>query len=124
MSVFDSVLLPEPFGPMTACTSPRLSPSETPRRISRPSTETCRSLIAKSANFLPHQVLSSSPPGGGGVGLGCGVDVIRAARVAGSQPARPHDGGSQQPPVEILLVAAGMAPARRHVLDRAVAVPE
>src|SRR5438270_2485327 len=49
MSVWESVLLPDPFGPITACTSPLLTASETPLRISRPSTLTRRSLISKSA---------------------------------------------------------------------------
>src|SRR3984893_3775922 len=49
MRVCDSVLLPEPFGPITACTSPLLTESDTPLRISRPSTLTRRSLIWKSA---------------------------------------------------------------------------
>src|SRR6266536_1706898 len=93
---------------MTACTSPRFSPSEMPRRISRPSTETCRSLISKSANFLP---------------LSCG-DVVGAARVAGSEPARAGDQGAQQPLVDVLLVPARMAAAGGDVLDGAVAVPE
>src|SRR5215471_4702449 len=107
--VLESVLLPEPLGPMTACTSPRLSPSETPRRISRPSTETCRSWISKSANFLP---------------LSVGVDVVGAARVAGAQPRRAGDRGAQQPPVHVQLVPAGVAAARGDVLDGTVAVPE
>src|SRR2546428_100686 len=47
--VCDSVLLPDPFGPITACTSPLLTDSDTPLRISRPSTLTRRSLISKSA---------------------------------------------------------------------------
>src|SRR5690242_8480685 len=106
MSVLESVLLPEPFGPMTACTSPRLRPSETPRRISRPSTATCRSLISKSANLLP---LSSG-------------DVVRAARVAIAEPAGADDRGPEEPPVQVLLVPAGMAAAGGDVLDRAVAV--
>src|SRR5712692_7993890 len=49
MSVCESVLLPDPLGPITACTSPLLTESETPLRISRPSTLTRRSLISKSA---------------------------------------------------------------------------
>src|SRR6267143_825749 len=49
MRVCESVLLPEPFGPITAWTSPRLTESDTPLRISRPSTLTRRSLISKSA---------------------------------------------------------------------------
>src|ERR1700688_1956616 len=37
-----SVDLPEPFGPMIACTSPLFTVSESPWRISRSSTRTCR----------------------------------------------------------------------------------
>ena len=43
--------LPEPFGPMIACTSPELTVRSTPRRISLApasvSTETCRSRISR-----------------------------------------------------------------------------
>src|SRR5205809_8087888 len=52
MSVCDSVDLPEPFGPITACTSPLEMPRETPFRICRPSALARRSLIAKSAVSL------------------------------------------------------------------------
>src|SRR5436189_2351895 len=107
MRVLESVLLPDPLGPMTACTSPRLRPSDTPRRISRPSTATCRSSISNSANVLP---LSG--------------DVVRAAGVAGAQPGRPGHDGPQQSSIDVLLVAAGMAGASRDVLDGAVAVPQ
>src|ERR1700722_3631557 len=41
-----SVDLPEPFGPMMACTSPRFTVSERPWRISRSSTPTCRFLTS------------------------------------------------------------------------------
>src|SRR5215472_7243777 len=92
---------------MTACTWPRSRSSETPCRISRPSTATCRSLISNSANFLP---LSG--------------DVVGAAAVAGSEPARTGHGGAQQAPVGGLLLAAGVPAPRRHVLDGAVAVPQ
>ena len=37
-----SVDLPEPFGPMMACTSPAFTSRSMPRRISLPSTEACR----------------------------------------------------------------------------------
>src|SRR6266536_2242258 len=92
---------------MTACTSPRLRPSETPFRISRPSTATRRSSISNSANFLP---LSG--------------DVVRAAGVAGAQPGGAGDHGSQQPLVDVLLVPAGVSAPGGDVLDRAVAVTE
>src|SRR5258706_13183694 len=41
-----SVLLPEPLGPMMACTSPVLTVRLMPRRISLPPTRTCKSLIS------------------------------------------------------------------------------
>ena len=48
---YASVDLPEPFGPMIACTSPELMVRSTPRRISLApasvSTETCRSRISR-----------------------------------------------------------------------------
>src|SRR5207248_6464556 len=52
ISVCDSVDLPDPFGPITAWTSPLSIASETPFRICRPSTLARRSLISKSANSL------------------------------------------------------------------------
>ena len=45
ISALASVLLPEPFGPISAWISPCLTVRLTPRRISLPSTETCRSSI-------------------------------------------------------------------------------
>ena len=44
-SVADSVLLPEPFGPMMACTSPGLISRSNPLRISLPSTLTFKFLM-------------------------------------------------------------------------------
>src|SRR5262249_51449122 len=47
-----SVLLPEPFGPMIACTSPAPKDRSIPRRISRPSvSRACKLLI--SSIFIP-----------------------------------------------------------------------
>src|ERR1700704_1311228 len=43
-----SVDLPEPFGPMMACTSPLFTVSESPWRISFSSTRTCRFLTSSS----------------------------------------------------------------------------
>src|SRR5580698_4415612 len=45
---WESVDLPEPFGPMMACTSPLFTVSESPWRISRSSTRTCRFLTSSS----------------------------------------------------------------------------
>src|SRR4051794_20590839 len=45
----DSVDLPEPFGPMIACTSPGLTVSDSPWRISRSSTRTCRFFTSSNA---------------------------------------------------------------------------
>src|SRR5664279_3005795 len=52
---WDSVDLPEPFGPMMACTSPGFTVSESPWRISRSSTRTCRFLT--SSNGI-HSILN------------------------------------------------------------------
>src|SRR3984957_12572560 len=49
-----SVDLPEPFGPMMACTSPLLTASESPWRISRSSTRTCRFLTWSSGITFFH----------------------------------------------------------------------
>src|SRR6059036_3155632 len=46
-----SVLFPDPFGPMMACTSPARTVRSTPRRISLPSIPACRFLI--SSNTVP-----------------------------------------------------------------------
>src|ERR1700736_2515351 len=51
MRVWDRVDLPEPLGPITACTSPLLIASVTPLRISLPSTLALRSRISKSATL-------------------------------------------------------------------------
>src|SRR3954467_14010707 len=50
MIVEASVDLPEPLGPMRACSSPLPTLRSTPRRISRSSTLTCRLRISRSAN--------------------------------------------------------------------------
>ncbi len=47
-----SVLLPEPFGPISACVSPRRIVRFTPLRIGLPSTATCRFLIFKCFGHL------------------------------------------------------------------------
>src|SRR3978361_645076 len=47
-----SVDLPEPFGPMMACTSPLLTVSDRPWRISRSSTRTCRFLTSSNGITL------------------------------------------------------------------------
>src|SRR3989442_5509984 len=105
MSVCDSVDLPEPFGPITACTSPFAMLSETPFRIWRPSTLARRSLISKSANFLfalLHHV--------------CAV-------IGGfSHPRRPRHVCPEKPLVHVLLVDAWQAGAGGDVLDGTVAV--
>src|ERR1700761_7564370 len=49
-----SVDLPEPFGPMMACTSPWFTASESPWRISRSSTRTCKSLTSSSDITIFH----------------------------------------------------------------------
>src|SRR5258706_10946605 len=47
MIASDSVLLPEPFGPMIACTEPLSTARSIPLRIVFPSTLTTRSLISR-----------------------------------------------------------------------------
>src|SRR5439155_868565 len=49
---FAKVLLPDPFGPMTACTSPACTSRSSPRRISAPLTLACRSSITSIADPL------------------------------------------------------------------------
>src|SRR6266568_5247029 len=104
---YERVDLPEPFGPITACTSPLLMERVTPLRIGLPSTLACRSRISKSANLviaLLHLI--------GAVGRGL------------SQPRRPLHRRAQQALVHLLLVLARERRPGRHVLDRAVAVAD
>src|SRR5215216_3938323 len=51
MSVLASVDLPDPFGPMSACVSPRFTVRSTPWRISRSSVRTCRFWISSNCLF-------------------------------------------------------------------------
>src|SRR5262249_28843849 len=80
----------------------------------RPSTATCRSLISKSANFLP---LCSGE-------AFVALDLVCAIRVAGTHPRGSRDRHPQQALVKLLLVAAGVAPSRGHFQVRAVSVAE
>src|ERR1700674_111913 len=107
ISVWDSVDLPDPFGPITAWTSPFEMSSDTPFRICRPSTLACKSLISKSANsvlVLLHDVCAVV----GGFG----------------HPRRAVDLDTQEPLVHLLLVETRKTCARRDVLDWAVAVAD
>src|SRR3954462_11640435 len=54
MIVEASVDLPEPLGPMSACSSPLLTLRSTPRRISRSSTRTWRLRISRSAIWVSY----------------------------------------------------------------------
>src|SRR5437762_496835 len=54
MIVEASVDLPEPLGPMRACSSPLLTDRSTPRRISRSSTRTWRLRISRSAIWVSY----------------------------------------------------------------------
>src|SRR5262245_888210 len=47
MITCDSVDFPEPFGPMSACTSPDRTSRSMPRKISCPSTDACRSSMRR-----------------------------------------------------------------------------
>src|SRR4030067_948445 len=60
MRALARVLLPEPLGPMRACTSPRLMDRATPLRISLPSTLTCRSSMTNRGS-CPFCLVISSP---------------------------------------------------------------
>src|SRR5581483_11662989 len=62
MSAFASVLLPEPLGPMIACTSPRLTVRSTPLRICFPSTLTFSPSISSSAFSAMRLLLSTVSP--------------------------------------------------------------
>src|SRR4029078_10459725 len=52
-----SVLLPEPFGPISACVSPRRIVKSTPLRIGFPSTATCKFLMANVSVMLIRRLL-------------------------------------------------------------------
>src|SRR6267378_6021707 len=56
-----SVLLPEPFGPMIACTSPSRSVRSTPLRISLPATATRSPLTSSNAFPLANASLQADP---------------------------------------------------------------
>src|SRR5207244_4460180 len=72
MTVSASVLLPEPFGPMIACTSPLRTTRSIPFRISLPSTVTWRSLMTRSGNG--HLLLCE-------IGEGHAVERLRDGRL-------------------------------------------
>ena len=64
MSTCDSVDLPDPFGPISACTSPDATSRSTPRRISTPATDACRFEIRSDAHgHLHHHVVAVDPHG-------------------------------------------------------------
>src|SRR3954470_10975905 len=102
MIVEASVDLPEPLGPMSACSSPLPMLRSTPRRISRSSTRTCRLRISRSANgshlrgyeFGKGRVLQRAHDreaharpqqlgGAAGIGVGLAGADDRAVRVRG-----------------------------------------
>src|SRR5579859_766676 len=106
-SAYESVDLPDPFGPITACTSPLLMARVTPLRISLPSTLARRSRISKSANLvLPL------------------LDFIGAVRGRLAQPRGSLDRSAQKALVHVPLVLARQGRAAGHVLDGAVAVAD
>src|ERR1700687_2036779 len=81
MTVRASVLLPDPFGPMIACTSPLRTTRSIPFRISLPSTFTWRSLMTRSGNG--HLLLRQ-------IGEGHAIERLRDGRLQlhpdGSRP--------------------------------------
>src|SRR6266853_3448057 len=105
ISAYDSVDLPDPFGPMTACTSPLLMARVTPLRISLPSTLARRSRISKSANSIAPF-----------------LHLICAIRRGLAHPRRALHRSSQQALVHLLFVLARQRRPHRDVLDGAVAV--
>src|SRR3954463_6764993 len=117
MRVWERVDLPEPFGPITAWTSPLPIARETPFRIWRPSTLARRSLISKSANsfllFLCAPCVRSAL-----------LHHISAVVRGVGHPRRARHVGSQQPLIHLLLVEARQAGAGGHVLDGAVAMTD
>src|SRR5947207_13132725 len=96
MIVSASVLLPEPFGPMIACTSPLRTMRSMPRRICLPSTSTWRSLISRSGT---HTLLAH------GRGL--------REHVEGHAVERLRDAGLQRHP----HVVRGASRLQRAILD-------
>src|SRR5690242_21859484 len=102
MSVCERVDLPDPFGPITACTSPLLIASETPLRICRPSTLARRSLISKSANSLFALLHFCAPCARPAHHVGA---VVRRL----SHPCGSRHLGAQEPLVHLLLVHARQA---------------
>src|SRR5205807_1746534 len=89
---FANVDLPEPFGPMMACTSPFFTRSVMPIKIGLSPTETCRFLISNTGsplNVIPrgrwrgiyHGFLDGSPTGS------LGDDVKRRTRVRNQKSA-------------------------------------
>src|SRR4051794_4293445 len=67
MIVEASVDFPEPFGPISACSSPFETDRSTPLRISRSSTRTCRLRISRSANGFSYAALLGNKFGKCGV---------------------------------------------------------
>src|SRR4029077_17904213 len=107
MSVCESVDLPEPLGPITACTSPLLMASVTPLRISLPSTLARSSRTVKSATSL----ITS-------------LDFICAVVRRLTHPCGPGHRRTQQPLVHLLLVYAWQPRAGSDVLDGAGTVAD
>src|SRR5437868_13030223 len=73
MIASESVLLPEPFGPMIACTEPLSTTRSIPLRIVLPSTLTTRSLISRlDMHTLPRRGLRE-------LGEGHAIECLRDA---------------------------------------------
>ena len=77
-----SVDLPEPLGPMMACTSPAFTSRSMPRRISLPSTEACR-FFTFNISFLPVFYISQSP--GASAPRVCGIRPGPKSRRSGNR---------------------------------------
>src|SRR3977135_2696250 len=99
-----SVDLPEPFGPMMACTSPLFTVRESPWRISRSSTRTCRFLTSSSGITFFHFFL-----------------VLRSAEGASRRtgPTIFFSHPSSRPPRALVRLAATRPPQDESLSDRA-----
>src|SRR4051812_10856965 len=75
-----SVDLPEPLGPMSACTSPDATSRSTPRRISMPATDACR--------FETRRMLMVAPSEGDHHVVAVDPDRVDGHRLGGRQRLR------------------------------------
>src|SRR4051812_7646517 len=142
MSTCESVDLPEPFGPMSACTSPDRTSRSTPRRISCPATVACRFVIFSTLiGRLPPIREVASPqqpcavrttqPWGWGRSRGAhdhvgavDADVVDRDRAGGGEAlgraVDEREGGTVARALDLTLVLPHVALGQRVVLVRAL----